>query len=176
MQQAVLQANEGALNDARSLMARALADALPLDPIYAHLQAAAGAIALKDNDLPGALDLYCLATADLTKSECRAEPSARAERVALEAEEADYGRVQNAIDAGFPHYDAFANLKPNDILATMALLGPDEVLIGARPGARSVWKHRKTPTRSRISIWRRPTGPIRCCCHRFPMPLPGNRR
>ena len=220
MQQAVLQANEGALSDARSLMARALADALPQDPIYPHLQAAAGAIALKDNDLPGALDLFRLATADLTKPERRAEPSARdhlplhvdtarrlsdaargvdavnlmaeafavaqrvneisagqalnkaaarlrggsgaladlarkleadlaaiglakaalldqlskgsparAQRVALEAAEADYGRVQNAIDAGFPRYAAFANPKPNDMLATMALLGPDEVLI-----------------------------------------------
>lgn len=220
MQQAVLSTNDGDADNGRKLMAEAISTTAPEDPIYANLQAAAGAIALKDNDLPAALALFRQATAALTQADRRFEPSARdhlplhvdtarrlseasegtvavnlmaeafavaqrvndisagdalnralarqrggsdaladlarklesdaaavrttrttllaslaagkpgtAERHAFAAAQSAFAEAQSAIAAGFPRYAAIADPKPQDMLATMRLLGPDEVLV-----------------------------------------------
>ncbi|MDP3958979.1 MAG: CHAT domain-containing protein [Pseudorhodobacter sp.] len=220
MQQAVLSTNDGDAGYGRKLMAEAISATPPEDPIYANLEAAAGAIALKDNDLPAALALFRRATATLTQADRRFEPSARDhlplhvdtarrmeqaaegsaainlmaeafavaqrvndisagdalnkatarrhggtaalsdlargletdaaavrasratllaalakgqsgtnERTAFAAAQSAYAKAQSAIAASFPRYAAYADPKPQDMLATMRLLGPDEVLV-----------------------------------------------
>ncbi len=220
MQQAVLDANAGDYATARRLMAGALHDTQPEDPIYARLQAAAGAMALKDGDLTAALDLFRGATQRLTMADRRDEPDARdhlplhvatarrlaevatgsaadnlmaeafavaqrvndlsagqaltkaaarlqggsaelsdlardvemqaravaeararllaavaggasgvAERADFAAAEAGYDTAAAAVAAQFPRYASFADPKPQDLVATMQMLGPDEVLV-----------------------------------------------
>lgn len=54
---------------------------------------------------------------------------ASGERVKLENAETDFAKVQAQIETSFPRYAGYANPKPLDLLATVKLLGDDEVLV-----------------------------------------------
>jgi CHAT domain-containing protein len=51
------------------------------------------------------------------------------ERAAFDAAQSAYATTQSEIEASFPRYAAYADPKPRDMLATMQLLEPDEVLV-----------------------------------------------
>jgi len=122
MQQAVLATNSGAPSEGRRLMDQALATALADDPIYGHLLAAAGAIALADGDAPTALGFFRRATLDLTRPQRRAEQGA-GDHLPLHADTARrLSDAENGIAATNLMAEAFVVAqRVNDISAGLAL-------------------------------------------------------
>ncbi len=99
-----------------------------LDKAAARLRGGSAELSDLARDLEAATQAIQRARADLL-ADLGAGGDGASQRTALDAAQAEFATVQAAIETGFPRYAAYANPKPNDLLATMQLLRPDEVLV-----------------------------------------------